>query len=150
MSYWNKKYNIQKIRCCGKLKNGERCKNKFFEFNGILTCHLHKEQKDATYWYTSAIGNFKDVAKMIAGLIDDPNTFNSFARVCRSTAKACHELQSIKMISWRRKIKFTSNYILPNGSQVDENNSFVLKLDSNSHHYLPKLYQTYTRYGALE
>ena len=141
---------MKKIRCCGKLKNGERCKNLFFPSGSSLTCHVHKNQKDATYWYRSEVGLFKDVAKIIAQIIDDPQTFASFAQVCRSTAKACHELQHAKINQWRRKIKFSENYILPNGSQVDEKNNLTLRLGSNSHHYLPKLYQSYANYGLVE
>lgn len=138
MSYWRKKLQMKKIRCCGKTSKGERCKKEFYpNADGITTCSIHKDQKNATCWYSSEIGLFKDVSIIIGKYIDDPSTFFSFSQVCKSTAKACHELQEEKMTMWKKIIGYnpqregsTKRYILPNGSIIDENNKFINRFGS--------------------
>ena len=136
MSYWKKKNNCKKIRCLGKLsesstEESSRCRNEFYPNGETITCHIHRDQKDATYWYESKIGQFKDVAIIIARYIDIPNTFFVFSQICRSTAKACHELQKEKMDLWKRKSWYrpygdlNKRYILPSGSVIDENYKFL-------------------------
>lgn len=124
MSYWKKKYNPDKIQCCGKINPGKenerRCSNMFYRNvgnikNDEICCHLHKEQKVT---YSSEINqfrippkeesefsfweNFKDIAILILNMIDSPSDYNSFARVSRSTAKAAQFLKNQKMTSFRK------------------------------------------------
>ena len=90
---------MKKLRCLGKCKNGERCNNKFL-FSGhsnIFTCNLHRDQKiEFVSSKLEAPCKMRDVADLIAKEIKDAKTFNAFAKVCRSTAKACHKLQLSK------------------------------------------------------
>ena len=137
MSYWRKKQGLKSIRCCGKTSKGQRCKKEFYSDDGITTCHLHREQKDATVWYDSEIGQFKDVCVIIAKYIDEPITFYRFSQVCRSAAKACHQLQKEKMTMWRKLVMYnpsfgelTKRYILPNGSTIDKNNKYIQRCGS--------------------
>jgi hypothetical protein len=141
-NYWRKKLNEKKIRCCGRLKNGGRCKNNFYPMETTyLTCTLHRSQLNVTYCYSSEVGQFKDVAKLIAIQIDDPTTFARFAKVCRSTAKACHELQKIKIGIWKKKILFGDTYILPDGSTADKDNNIIQRNLTGG--YFPQLYKSY-------
>ncbi len=132
--YWHLKRVIShQFRCLGKNKNGTRCKKTFLtsSFANNLTCHLHKDQ-DVTFQYGPLPnGGFKDVAGIIAKQIDDPATFRYFAMVCKSTAKACHMLQTEmknrfkRIANWNPCLEPTKIYVLPNRSTVDSNNNYI-------------------------
>lgn len=143
-TYWKKKYNPDKIQCCGKVNQGKenerRCSNMFYRSIGDeIYCHSHKNQKVT---YSAGVDQFKDIAILILNIIDSPSDYNSFARVCRSTAKAAQFLKPQKMISFRKKAwispiyynksKGTKLFSLPNGQIVDENNTFLNKFGFKS------------------
>ncbi len=110
-----------KFRCLGKNKKGERCSNTFVSsrYSKTLTCSKHKSQ-DVDFQYSSLKNSdpLKDVAFLIAKEIKDPKTFNSFAKVSLSCAKACHKLQKNKKNEFKIVKIFmgTSRFMLPDGS----------------------------------
>ena len=123
-----------KERCSWKTVKGDRCRKEFYPRDGESACHVHR---DRTHWNAPEIGSFKDVAILIGNYIDDPTTFYSFSRVCKSMAKASLHLRQEKMNLWRKLLpplkqrrlrnyrKLEARYILPNGSIVDVDNNFL-------------------------
>lgn len=87
---------MRKVQCLGKTTSGSRCTKKFLVHKDSeqLTCYLHKDQNvQFTYSGVKQPCKLHDIADLIAKEIHDAKTFNSFAKVCLSTAKACHKLQ---------------------------------------------------------
>lgn len=122
---------MNNFQCLGKTGKGERCKNTFVtsKWSNTLVCHYHKNQKvDFTYSSLKTFCKMKDVAYLIAKEIHDPQTFGIFAKLCKSTAKACHLLQEEKKDEFKCFEYFWfnhGNYILPNGTKF--NNTIYTK-----------------------
>ena len=114
---------MRRFQCLGKTQKGTRCKTMFLtsNYSTVLTCTKHKDQ-NVTFQYSElGIGDWKDVASVIASHIDDPKTFQTFASVCRSTAKACHDIQDKKKYQFSHIKHYMGGYhyrFLPNGDML--------------------------------
>ena len=115
---------MRRFRCLGNNKDGSRCKNMFLvsQHNQELTCSKHSAQH-VSYQYSKVktACPLHDIAKLIAQEIDDPATFNSFAKISLSTAKACSKLQKEKKKQFGKPFVFDGLVIqnvieLPNGT----------------------------------
>ena len=108
------------FRCLGKNKDSSRCKNTFLtsKYSKTLTCFKHKNQTvDFVYSSVTKSCPLHDIAYIIAKEINDSKTFAQFAKVCLSTAKACHKLQEEKkeQFSTTKSFYGFENKYLPNG-----------------------------------
>lgn len=120
------------FRCLGKNRDGTRCKKTFLtsKWSETLTCQLHKDQS-VTFQYSHVQNScpLHDVAYLIAKEISDPNTFATFAKLCLSTAKACHKLQDLKKRQFMRIVDefHYKVQLLPNGTYFKINGSVEFK-----------------------
>lgn len=107
----------ENLKCPGKYWPRE-CSE---DSNGLCIVHQN-ENIIVNYSPLTKSCTLHDVAELIAKEIDDPNTFSNFAKVCLSTAKACHKLQNVKKMEFstiymdeRTKIGWNIVRVLPNG-----------------------------------